>query len=232
MVWGGRRREAPPSPYPDLWLFILEIRWRTLTGNAFQHPSVMVRRRLLSEHDLRYDESFATAQDYDLWARVLEKTRGANLAQRLVTLRVHDRSVSRIREGRQAEDHIRAALGTMEGVWTDCPITEASFPLLRRLVTGLGPLEGYADTHRIRLLGFYADLLDRFADKNRGADGLATLCRRERALIAYSALKPPWRPGLTRLMSKLFAADPLLPVHGAIRAFGGVLCRLSRRRRA
>ncbi len=203
----------------------IEIRWWCLTGNPFLHPTVMIRRPVLAETDLRYDESFETAQDYDLWARMLEKTRGANLAEPLVRLRVHDRSVSRIRDARQADDHIRTALLAMEKVWPGHPLTEAMFPLLRRLVTEPGSLEGYADTHRIRLLGIYAELLNRFADKHLGASGLGALYRRERVLIVYSALKRPWRRGLTGLMAKLLAADPLLPVYGAMRALGGVLCR-------
>jgi glycosyltransferase involved in cell wall biosynthesis len=36
-----------------------------------------------------YDETFVTAQDYDLWARLAERTEFANLAESLVTVRRH-----------------------------------------------------------------------------------------------------------------------------------------------
>ena len=58
----------------------LHIRWKMLLGNPFGHPTVMLRRRVLDSNKLRYDESFRTAQDYELWPRVLRHTLGANIA--------------------------------------------------------------------------------------------------------------------------------------------------------
>jgi glycosyltransferase involved in cell wall biosynthesis len=60
-----------------------EIRWRMLLGNALAHPTVILRRSLLDAHHLRYDESFRTAQDYEMWTRLLMVTQAANLAEPL-----------------------------------------------------------------------------------------------------------------------------------------------------
>ncbi len=223
---GGRDAGKSERPLNDI-----EIRWRCLTGNPFFHPTVMIRRGVLVDSGLAYDETFETAQDYDLWARVLERTKAANMPERLVRIRAHEHSLSGSRPERQAADHARVALRAIDDVWPGHPLTPASFPLLRRLVSGLSALEGYADNHRIRLLGFYAELLGRFAEKHRRAKGLGALCRRERILIAYTAFKTPWRPGLLGLLAGLVAADPLLPVYGVMRLVRGTMCRLACRRR-
>src|SRR5690606_22480011 len=52
------------------------------------------------------------AEDYDLWARLLQRTRGANLQQPLVLRRVHPHSVTatRLRE----QEHISTAIAARQ----------------------------------------------------------------------------------------------------------------------
>ncbi len=59
----------------------LEIRWRCMLANPFAHPSVMVRKTVLDENGLRYDESYRCAQDYELWSRLLLYTQGTNFEE-------------------------------------------------------------------------------------------------------------------------------------------------------
>src|SRR5204863_8008786 len=66
----------------------LLVRWKCLLGNPFAHPTVMLRLDLLDRHGLRYDETFRTAQDYELWTRLLTVTRGANLPEPLLKYRL------------------------------------------------------------------------------------------------------------------------------------------------
>lgn len=70
------------------------IRWHLLFHNPFCHSSVMFSRKALSAAGGAYNTSYAFAQDYELWARILHKAQGANLPEPLVQLRVHDASVS------------------------------------------------------------------------------------------------------------------------------------------
>jgi glycosyltransferase involved in cell wall biosynthesis len=65
----------------------VHIRWQILAENVFAHGSVMLRRSLLSEYGLAYDEECQVAQDYGLWLRLLCYTRGANLPARLFCYR-------------------------------------------------------------------------------------------------------------------------------------------------
>lgn len=71
------------------------IRSSLIFDSGFAHPSVMISRQLLSEANLRYDETFTHAQDYDLWARAAAYTKFANLPETLVHYRIHAGSAGR-----------------------------------------------------------------------------------------------------------------------------------------
>lgn len=70
------------------------IRFGMLFDNVFIHTSVMFRRELLKRHELSYDPAFKHAEDYDLWTRILEITKGHNLEEALVQYRIHSDNVS------------------------------------------------------------------------------------------------------------------------------------------
>jgi glycosyltransferase involved in cell wall biosynthesis len=86
----------------------LAIRWKCLLGNPFAHPTVMIRGSVLARHRLRYDESFRSAQDYELWTRILPHARGANLAEPLLRYRMRD-GISRRHKAEQLANHDRIA---------------------------------------------------------------------------------------------------------------------------
>jgi glycosyltransferase involved in cell wall biosynthesis len=83
------------------------IRWRLLLGNPLAHPTVMIRRSVLVGHPLRYDESFRTAQDYELWTRLAAVTKTANLVEPLVTYRRRQQGISVSRREEQLATHDR-----------------------------------------------------------------------------------------------------------------------------
>lgn len=75
-----------------------EIRRRLLLGDggALTHPAVMMRASALREIG-GYDEAFAVAQDLDLFLRLSEIGRAANLSETLLLWRQHDASINRTR---------------------------------------------------------------------------------------------------------------------------------------
>jgi glycosyltransferase involved in cell wall biosynthesis len=74
------------------------IRFRQLFINGFLHPGVVFRVSLVRAVG-GYDTDYWTAQDSDLWARVRDRTRLANLPEPLVRYRVHTSSTMRTRGG-------------------------------------------------------------------------------------------------------------------------------------
>ena len=77
------------------------IRWLTLFGSPFFHPTVLVDRDRVDRAQLLYDPSYAESEDYELWARLLSGRQGANLTEPLVLKRVHPGQASLRRAGLQ-----------------------------------------------------------------------------------------------------------------------------------
>jgi glycosyltransferase involved in cell wall biosynthesis len=69
------------------------IVWNLFFGRTFAHPSVMMRRNVLVQVGV-YDESISTAQDVDLWSRLIGQGRFANLADQLILYRTHEKATS------------------------------------------------------------------------------------------------------------------------------------------
>jgi glycosyltransferase involved in cell wall biosynthesis len=79
------------------------IRWQMLFHNAFCHTSVMLRRDLLNRANLLYDEDLTSCQDYELWSRMLQHIRAANLQTPLVAWRQSDKAISNTRRDEQQQ---------------------------------------------------------------------------------------------------------------------------------
>ncbi len=108
----------------------LAIRWKSLLGNPFGHPTVMLRAELLKRHRLQYDRTFRTAQDYELWTRLLRVARGANLAEPLVRYRLRN-GASRTDKEQQLENHDRIAALSIRRMLPDFEVTDEQVRNLR-----------------------------------------------------------------------------------------------------
>ncbi|MCM8528572.1 MAG: glycosyltransferase [Lentisphaeraceae bacterium] len=62
-------------------------------ASPFSHPSVILRRSVLEEHKLRYDENFKDCEDYKLWLDLSEFTKLGNIPDFLLNYRMHGESV-------------------------------------------------------------------------------------------------------------------------------------------
>jgi glycosyltransferase involved in cell wall biosynthesis len=78
---GGEVLEPPPPPADDA-----AIRAALPRRNPLAHPTVMLRRAV-GDRAGWYDERLPVAQDYDLWLRLLGRTRFANLPEPLLLRR-------------------------------------------------------------------------------------------------------------------------------------------------
>jgi glycosyltransferase involved in cell wall biosynthesis len=98
MFCGGWRRDR------KLEAGSARIRVLFLLFNVLSHPSVMIRRDVLERHALRYDESFESAEDYDLWTRTSWASKLANVPQVLLLHRVHPAQISQRGKPRQLDE--------------------------------------------------------------------------------------------------------------------------------
>lgn len=67
------------------------------------HPSVMMRKSVIEEHNLLYRPEYKHAEDYDLWARAVRYTKIENLPDILLKYRYHDSNISIVYNSEQNE---------------------------------------------------------------------------------------------------------------------------------
>lgn len=77
-------RQLPTSP--------ALIKWTLFFGNPLVHSSVMMRRSIIE--NTTYIPEILYSQDYDLWARLSEKTKLANIPRVLNLSRKHENMIS------------------------------------------------------------------------------------------------------------------------------------------
>ncbi len=116
-----------------------------------RHPSVMFRRELF-ENGWRYDEH-KTAEDYDLWTRLIRYTEFANLPEPLMGHRIHGNNASGFSQQKVNQSAAESARAYLEAVFgtkllsyqtVDFYPTEAKVPLTE-------PIEQYL-ARQIKLL--------------------------------------------------------------------------------
>lgn len=61
----------------------------------FIHPSVIIRKSLLIENNIKYKNEFLPAEDYELWNNLASKTRFANIPLPLIKYRQHQYQISK-----------------------------------------------------------------------------------------------------------------------------------------
>ncbi|WP_366184793.1 glycosyltransferase family A protein [Flavobacterium ovatum] len=72
-----------------------------LFGASFGHSSVMIRSHFFNQYNLRYSETIATCEDWELWMRVLQFGVACNLPDFLMKYRVLENSNHRSLEKQQ-----------------------------------------------------------------------------------------------------------------------------------
>jgi glycosyltransferase involved in cell wall biosynthesis len=72
------------------------LQFALLNYCCFVHPSVMLRKSVLTDNQFYFDSHFVHSEDYELWTRLLTKTKAANLPDYLLSYRVHEHQISSI----------------------------------------------------------------------------------------------------------------------------------------
>jgi glycosyltransferase involved in cell wall biosynthesis len=77
------------------------------------HSSAMFRHATIQQHGLAYDEGCRTAQDFELWQRLLRFGEGCRLPDILVEVREHDRRISHKQNSKQADTAIAVSASAL-----------------------------------------------------------------------------------------------------------------------
>lgn len=81
-----------------------DLRAYILFKSGICHPAVMIRKRLFSELDLKFELDYLHVEDYALWSKAIYKTKIANIGEPLLLYRVHPNQVSTLNEQLQIDN--------------------------------------------------------------------------------------------------------------------------------
>lgn len=107
-----------------------------LLRSPIQHPTAMFRREAFERLGIRYDESFAFAQDYDLWERCSRAGRLANLPEALLEYRVHGKSLSCAKRQEQDRSATRVRRRILRSLGIESPDALRTFDRIAHLRCG------------------------------------------------------------------------------------------------
>jgi len=115
-----------------------DIHWRLLFGNAFVHPSVLLRKDFFQQRGRYYDPAYPVAQDYELWSSLLFQKGLHNLSDFLVRYRIHSSSVSIASYERQAEIRRKVSRRALLLLLPD--LSDEDIVLLQQVYRGFVPM--------------------------------------------------------------------------------------------
>jgi glycosyltransferase involved in cell wall biosynthesis len=70
-----------------------DIAANLLFNASFAHPTIMFRKELVVQGQLKYNENYRHSEDYELWTRLVGKTKLNNLPKFLLLYRKHQASI-------------------------------------------------------------------------------------------------------------------------------------------
>lgn len=109
-----------------------EVRAYLLFNTPLAHPAVIIRKELVDKYNLEYDEQYKHAEDYELWSRVVNCSKIANIPKVLLHYRMHPESISKKNSSLQAENSNRVRLKLLKDL--NINATPAELDIHRRFI--------------------------------------------------------------------------------------------------
>ncbi len=69
--------------------------------NCIAHPSTMIRKNILEEHNIQYDKEYIHAEDYNLWIDLSDLGDFYNIQETLLLYRISDVQISQVAKQKQ-----------------------------------------------------------------------------------------------------------------------------------
>lgn len=182
----------------------LSIRWDILFKSPFFHPTVMIRKGILDKYNLQYDALAHYAEDYDLWTRILLKTKGAILKDILLNYRLHPSSVTHRNKLKQKNIAVEISSWSMQN---HLPNAKLAIEELRELSRALRGVSQEAKKQRAHLLPVYLKLWYEFYELNKKASHILQLKQKILGDAAIWVLYPLLQQGSFKAILQLTKND-------------------------
>lgn len=79
-----------------------DLKAQMLYGNCIAHPTAMIRKKVLDENNIRYDEQYRHSQDYRLWEQLMLYGKFAKLKEILLRYRVSEQQITKTNSSSQS----------------------------------------------------------------------------------------------------------------------------------
>ena len=76
---------------------------KDMTNSPFAHPTVMLHKSFFDKYNLRYNEQYKHAEDYELWVKASKYMKFANIQEVLLDYRWSDSNISTVHEKEQTQ---------------------------------------------------------------------------------------------------------------------------------
>lgn len=104
-----------------------ELRWWIFKSSPLAHPSVIIRRSVLTDHQLVFNAEAYVAEDFDLWWRMAFFTKLANLPEALLHYRLHPGQESSAKTDAQTNNHRKSLVEFMHILGLDTSVYSPEF---------------------------------------------------------------------------------------------------------
>ena len=101
-----------------------EIKFYMLDFCPMGHPTVIMRKSFITRHQLKYDEAFTGAEDYELWTRCIWLGKIANMTDILLSYREHAHQASKIIKPLQIENSEICRVNMLRCLWENASLTD------------------------------------------------------------------------------------------------------------
>jgi len=91
-----------------------ELKTRLLFNTCFAHPSVMIRKKIIIDNNLKFKKEFDPGDDYFLWTEASGVTKFANLPKILLYYRMHPANISKLKSDKQKIGATNARLNMLK----------------------------------------------------------------------------------------------------------------------
>ena len=71
-----------------------DIKLGLMSGCVMLHPASMIRKSVLIDNNIRYEEEFSPAEDYMMWCRLIKYTKFHNIKEILFNYRDHTQNIT------------------------------------------------------------------------------------------------------------------------------------------
>lgn len=133
------------------------IKIHLLKGSMIAHPVAFLNKKLLAEKGLLYyDPNYYTAEDYELWVRCALKVKLHNIPMRLIKIRKHDQSISKVKNELQQRIAQKIKLNHLS-VIMDRELSEQEKSLSKQIFNEAS----FCNVSFIKMNKLFCDLLNR-----------------------------------------------------------------------